>query len=84
MQTVGDFFWQRMYDRMYDWGVRAVFGYPGDGINGLLGAMERAHGKIRLIQVRHEEVAACMASAYAKFTGRLGVWLAPPGRVPRT
>src|SRR5579875_2386273 len=74
-QTVGDFFWERMHE----WGVRIVFGYPGDGINGLLGAMSRAEGKIRFIQVRHEEMAAFMASAYAKFTGELGVCLATSG-----
>jgi pyruvate dehydrogenase (quinone) len=74
-QTVGDFFWERMHE----WGVRIVFGYPGDGINGLLGALNRADGKIRFIQVRHEEMAAFMASAYAKFTGELGVCLATSG-----
>ena len=50
-----------------------VFGYSGDGINGIFGAMNRAYGKIKLVQVRHEEVAAFMASAYAKFSGQLGV-----------
>jgi pyruvate dehydrogenase (quinone) len=74
-KTVGDFFWQRLHA----WGVRTVFGYPGDGINGLLGAMNRAGGKIQLVQVRHEEMAAFMASAYAKFTGRLGVCMATSG-----
>lgn len=74
-QTVGDFFWQRLYG----WGVRTVFGYPGDGINGLLGALQRAQDKITLVQVRHEEMAAFMAAAYAKFTGRLGVCLATSG-----
>ncbi len=74
-QTVGDFFWQRLYG----WGVRTVFGYPGDGINGLLGALQRAEDKITLVQVRHEEMAAFMAAAYAKFTGRLGVCLATSG-----
>ena len=74
-QTVGDFFW----GRLHEWGVRVVFGYPGDGINGLLGAMNRADGKIKLIQVRHEEMAAFMASAYSKFSGRLGVCLATSG-----
>jgi pyruvate dehydrogenase (quinone) len=74
--TVGDFFWQRMYD----WGVRKVFAYPGDGINGLLGAMDRfGTEKIQFIQVRHEEMAAFMASAYAKFTGELGVCMATSG-----
>ena len=75
-QTVGDFFW----DRLYQWGVRRVFGYPGDGINGLLGALNRfGEDKIRFIQVRHEEMAAFMASAYAKFTGELGVCIATSG-----
>jgi pyruvate dehydrogenase (quinone) len=74
-QTVGDFFWQRLYD----WGVRRVYGYPGDGINGLLGALDRFGGKIEFIQARHEEMAAFMASAHAKFTGELGVCLATSG-----
>jgi len=74
-QTVGDFFWQRLYQ----WGVRRVFGYPGDGINGLLGALNRFDGKIEFIQVRHEEMAAFMASAHAKFTGELGVCMATSG-----
>ena len=73
--TVGDFFWERLHQ----WGVRTVFGYPGDGINGLLGAMNRANGKIKFVQVRHEEMAAFMASAYAKFTGDLGVCMATSG-----
>jgi pyruvate dehydrogenase (quinone) len=74
-QTVGDFFWQRMHD----WGVKTVFGYPGDGVNGLLGALQRANGQFRFIQVRHEEMAAFMASAYAKFTGEVGVCMATSG-----
>ncbi|HQT79807.1 MAG TPA: thiamine pyrophosphate-requiring protein [Rhodopila sp.] len=75
-QTVGDFFW----DRLYKWGVRTVFGYPGDGINGLLGALNRfGEDKIKLVQVRHEEMAAFMASAYAKFTGEVGVCMATSG-----
>jgi pyruvate dehydrogenase (quinone) len=75
-QNVSDFFWQRLHD----WGVRCVFGYPGDGINGLLGGLQRlGEDKIRFIQVRHEEMAAFMASAYAKFTGKLGVCLATSG-----
>ena len=73
--TVGDFFWERLHQ----WGVRIVFGYPGDGINGLLGAMNRANGKVKFVQVRHEEMAAFMASAYAKFTGDLGVCMATSG-----
>ncbi len=56
-----------------------MFGYPGDGINGVFGALNRAKGKIRYVQVRHEEMAAFMASAYAKFTGELGVCIATSG-----
>jgi pyruvate dehydrogenase (quinone) len=75
-RTVGDFFWERLYQ----WGVRRVFGYPGDGINGLLGGLARfGTDKIKFVQVRHEEMAAFMASAYAKFTGELGVCIATSG-----
>ncbi|AWN39545.1 thiamine pyrophosphate-requiring protein [Methylobacterium durans] len=73
--TVGDFFWKRLSE----WGVRIVFGYPGDGINGLLGALNRTEEPIEFVQVRHEEMAAFMASAYAKFTGELGVCMATSG-----
>jgi pyruvate dehydrogenase (quinone) len=74
-KTVGDFF----VERLYDWGVRTIFGYPGDGINGVLGALDRAKHKIAFIQVRHEEMAAFMASAHAKFTGQPGVCLSTGG-----
>jgi len=74
-QTVGDF----LVQRLQQWGVRHVFGYPGDGINGVFGALNRAQGKIRFIQARHEEMAAFMACAYAKFSGRLGVCIATSG-----
>ena len=74
-QTVGDF----LVQRLQQWGVRHVFGYPGDGINGVFGALNRADGKVRFIQARHEEMAAFMASAYAKFSGRLGVCIATSG-----
>jgi pyruvate dehydrogenase (quinone) len=74
-QTVGDF----VVERLYAWGVRRIFGYPGDGINGVFGALNRAEGKIEFIQARHEEMAAFMASAYAKFTGELGVCIATSG-----
>jgi pyruvate dehydrogenase (quinone) len=75
-KKVSDFFWERLYA----WGVRRVFGYPGDGINGLLGGLQRfGTDKIAFIQVRHEEMAAFMASAYAKFTGELGVCMATSG-----
>src|SRR5438552_8845396 len=74
-KTVGDFF----IERLYQWGVRRIFGYPGDGINGVFGALNRANGKIEFIQARHEEMAAFMASAHAKFTGELGVCIATSG-----
>src|ERR1700741_3475054 len=74
-QTVGDF----LVQRLQQWDVRHVFGYPGDGINGVFGALNRAHDKIKFIQARHEEMAAFMASAYAKFSGRLGVCIATSG-----
>jgi pyruvate dehydrogenase (quinone) len=73
--TVGDF----LCDRLSQWGVKTIFGYPGDGINGLLAGLQRAGDRFDFIQVRHEEMAAFMASAYAKFTGRLGVCLATSG-----
>jgi pyruvate dehydrogenase (quinone) len=74
-ETVSDYF----IERLHAWGVRVMFGYPGDGINGVFGALNRAGGKIRFIQARHEEMAAFMASAYAKFTGELGVCIATSG-----
>ena len=74
-QTVGDF----LVARLHAWGVRVMFGYPGDGINGVFGALNRAQGKIKFVQARHEEMAAFMASAYAKFTGELGVCIATSG-----
>lgn len=73
--TVGDF----LVERLCQWGVTRIFGYPGDGINGVFGALNRARGKIEFIQARHEEMAAFMASAHAKFTGELGVCLATSG-----
>lgn len=75
MMTVGDF----LVERLYQWGVRRIFGYPGDGINGVFGALARAEGKIEFIQARHEEMAAFMAAAHAKFTGELGVCIATSG-----
>ncbi len=66
-------------DRLHEWGIRRIFGYPGDGINGLMGALDRADGRIEFIQARHEEMAAFMACAHAKFTGEVGVCLATSG-----
>ncbi|ODS80616.1 MAG: thiamine pyrophosphate-requiring protein [Cytophagaceae bacterium SCN 52-12] len=63
---------------MTEWGVERLFGYPGDGINGILGAMSR-QDRVRFIQARHEESAAFMACAHAKFTGKTGVCLATSG-----
>ena len=76
-ETVGDY----LLERLTDWGIRRIYGYPGDGINGLLGAFGRAsNGNApEFIQVRHEEMAAFMACAHAKFTGELGVCLATSG-----
>jgi len=74
-QTVSD----HIIQRLYAWGVRTIYGYPGDGINGLIGAIERAEGRIRFIQPRHEEAAAFMACGHAKFTGEVGVCMATSG-----
>jgi pyruvate dehydrogenase (quinone) len=71
---VGDF----VVKRLHAWGVRRIYGYPGDGINGVIGALQRAN-KIDFIQVRHEEMAAFMAVAHAKFTGEIGVCLSTGG-----
>jgi len=72
--NVSDFILQRLGD----WKIDKVFGYPGDGINGLLGAMNR-NQSIRFIQTRHEEMAAFMACGHAKFTGEVGVCMATSG-----
>ena len=68
-----------MVDSLIDWGVDTIFGLPGDGINGIMEALRTRKEKIRFIQVRHEESAAFMACAYAKYTGKLGVCLATSG-----
>src|ERR671924_547415 len=64
---------------LQEWGVEVIFGLPGDGINGIIEALRQRQDRIRFIQVRHEESAAFMACAYAKWTGRLGVCLATSG-----
>ncbi|MEV6099811.1 thiamine pyrophosphate-requiring protein [Nocardia sp. NPDC051981] len=66
-------------ERLREWGVEQVFGYPGDGINGLIGAFGRADGKPAFIQARHEEMAAFEATGYAKFSGNVGVCTATSG-----
>src|SRR6478609_3203692 len=73
--TVAD----QLLGRLREWGVDTVFGYAGDGINGLLAAWGRAHDRPRFVQARHEEMAAFEAVGYAKFTGKLGVCAATSG-----
>ncbi len=73
--NVADF----LLERLRDWGVGRVYGYPGDGINAIIGAFRRAGNDPELIQVRHEEMAAFMACGHAKFTGEVGVCLATSG-----
>jgi pyruvate dehydrogenase (quinone) len=76
-QTVGDY----LLDRLATWGVKRIYGYPGDGINGIMGAFTRSSNGQRpeFIQTRHEEMAAFMACAHAKFTGEVGVCMATSG-----
>ena len=74
-KTAADF----LIKRLRAWGVERIYGYPGDGINGIMGALDRQHDEIRFIQTRHEELAAFMACAHAKFTGEVGVCLATSG-----
>jgi len=73
--TVADF----VIDRLERWGVGRIYGYPGDGINGFTSALRRAGGRFEFVQVRHEETAALMACAHAKFGGGLGVCLVTSG-----
>jgi pyruvate dehydrogenase (quinone) len=75
-ETVGDQLLGRLAG---EWGVRRVYGYPGDGINGVMGAFERDGPRPEFVQVRHEEMAALMACAHAKFTGEVGVCMATSG-----
>jgi pyruvate dehydrogenase (quinone) len=74
-KQVGDF----IVGRLHAWGIKRIYGYPGDGINGVMGALDRAQDKIDFIQARHEEMAAFMACAHAKFTGEVGVCMATSG-----
>jgi pyruvate dehydrogenase (quinone) len=74
-ETVSDF----LVSRLNAWGITRIYGYPGDGINGIMGALGRAPDRMQFIQVRHEEMAAFMACAHAKFTGEVGVCLATSG-----
>src|SRR3982750_2146928 len=74
-KTVADL----LIERLIDWEVDTIFGFPGDGINGIFESLRTREDKIRFIQVRREEAAAFAACGYAKFTGRLGVCLTTSG-----
>jgi len=65
--------------RLSAWGINRIYGFPGDGINGIMGALNRAGDLMKFVQVRHEEMAAFMACAHSKFTGEVGVCLATSG-----
>ena len=76
--TCSDF----LIERLHAWGVRRIYGYPGDGINGIMGALgrvEKNSHRIEFVQSRHEEMAAFMACGHTKFTGEVGVCLATSG-----
>src|SRR4051794_14680372 len=74
--TTAQFFLERLAD---DWGVRRIYGYPGDGINNLLGAFHEVGDRLQFTQVRHEEIASFAATAHAKLTGEVGVCMATSG-----
>ena len=73
--NVSDFVWHRLQE----WGIKRVYGYPGDGVGGLDVALEKVKDSLQYIQVRHEEMAAFMASGHAKFTGKVGLCYATSG-----
>src|SRR5438045_9393554 len=77
--TASDF----LIRRINEWGLKRIYGYPGDGINGIMGALDRANGAVEYIQVRHEEMTAFMACAHARFTGEVGICIATssPGAI---
>ena len=74
-KTVSD----QLIERLVEWGVHRVYGYPGDGINGVMGALRRAQDKVEFVQTQHEELAAFMAASHPKFTGEVGVCIATSG-----
>jgi pyruvate dehydrogenase (quinone) len=74
-RQVGDF----LVGRLLEWGITRIYGFPGDGINGVMGALDRAKDRIDFIQVRHEEMAAFMACGHAKFSGEVGICMATSG-----
>jgi pyruvate dehydrogenase (quinone) len=75
-QTTGQFVLERLAD---EWGVKRIYGYPGDGVNGIVGGFHQVGDRIAFTQVRHEEIAAFAATGHAKFTGEVGVCLATSG-----
>ncbi|MDQ2725776.1 MAG: thiamine pyrophosphate-requiring protein [Actinomycetota bacterium] len=74
-QTAAD----NLCDRLVEWGVTTIYGFPGDGINGILGSLRRHQDRLRFVQTRHEEMASFMACGHAKFTGEVGVCMATSG-----
>lgn len=74
-ETVGD----ALVARLQEWGVARIYGFPGDGINGILGALGRNDDNPQFVQTRHEEMASFMACSHAKFTGEVGVCMATSG-----
>jgi pyruvate dehydrogenase (quinone) len=65
-----------MLERLSDWGVKRIYGYPGDGTNGLLGAFHEVGDQVEFVQTSHEELAAFAACAHAKLTDEVGVCMA--------
>ncbi len=74
-ETAADY----LCERLIEWGVTTIYGFPGDGINGILGALRRHQDRLRFVQTRHEEMAAFMACGHAKYTGEVGVCMATSG-----
>src|SRR5665213_3122548 len=66
-------------ERLIEWDVSTIYGFPGDGINGILGSLRRHQEQLRFVQTRHEEMAAFMACGHAKFTGEVCVCMATSG-----
>src|SRR5436190_18435449 len=75
-ESVAEFMLSRLHD---DWGVKRIYGYPGDGINGFMGAFRELEGKPEFVQVRHEVIASLAACAHSKFSGEVGVCIATSG-----
>src|SRR4051794_675484 len=75
-ESVGEFMLRRLHE---DWGVQRIYGYPGDGISGLMGGFQALGGKPEFVQVRHEVIASLAACAHAKLTGEVGVCVATSG-----